>query len=158
MPDASKVNDALQAGMTLGSMLRRMYRALSENVYGRLADTGFPDIRPMHSSVLRHLTADGARVTTLAAQAEITKQSMSAIVEDLIQHGYLESRPDPSDGRARLVTLTPHGQALQATLTRLSSEAEKVLAENIGEQKYAQLRALLMEWTQAENERERAGK
>ncbi|WP_345986456.1 MarR family winged helix-turn-helix transcriptional regulator [Sulfurimonas sp. HSL-1656] len=138
---------------TLGAMLRRMYSALSEQVYGRLEEAGYADIRPMHSKVMRHLTGRGARVTTLAEQAQITKQSMSAIVEELITLGYLEKRADPSDGRASLVMFTPRGKALQATLIRLSAEAEKVLAKNIGEQKYAQFRALLMEWTNVENNR-----
>lgn len=140
-------------GTTLGAMLRKMYSTLSEQVYGRLEDAGYADIRPMHSNVLRHLTSRGARVTTLAEQAQITKQSMSAIVEELITLGYLEKRPDPSDGRAWLVTFTPRGEALQKTLIRLSTEAERVLAQNIGEQKYAQFRGLLAEWTNVENSR-----
>lgn len=152
MPDTlSPQDNAIALGTTLGAMLRQMYDALSEQVYGRLEDAGYADIRPMHSKVLRHLTGRGARVTALAEQAQITKQSMSAIVEELIGLGYLEKRPDPSDGRAWLVIFTPRGEMLQATLIRLSSEAEKVLAKNIGEQKFTQFRELLTEWTKAEN-------
>lgn len=157
MPDSTPRNDDSQAGTTLGSMLRLMYRALSDRVYGRLADEGFTDIRPLHSAVLRHLRPEGARITSLAAQAQITKQSMSAIIEDLARLGYLESHPDPSDGRARRVIFSARGLALRATLIRLSSEAESVLAKNIGEEKFAQLKALLNEWTQAEIGRQRSG-
>lgn len=154
MPDRpSPPNAANPLEGTLGGMLRRMYDALSEQVYGRLEEAGFADIRPMHSKVLRHLTGRGARVTTLAKQAQITKQSMSAIVDELMSLGYLERRPDPSDGRASLITFTPRGEALQSTMIRLSAEAEKVLAQNIGEQKFAQFRGLLAEWTKAETGR-----
>jgi DNA-binding MarR family transcriptional regulator len=37
---------------------------------------------------------------------------MSELVSVLEQRGYLERRPDPSDGRARLVCLTPVGRQM----------------------------------------------
>lgn len=152
MSETLQMEKATQLNQTLGSMLRQMYEVLTENVYSRLAEHGFDDIRPIHSNVMRYLTSDGARVTTLATQAQITKQSMSAIVDELISQGYLQSQADPSDGRARLITFTQRGQALQKTLIQLSAESEGILAKNIGEKKYAQFKGLLTDWSRAENE------
>jgi DNA-binding MarR family transcriptional regulator len=41
----------------------------------------------------------------------MTHQSMGELVRGLELSGYLERRADPSDGRARLVVLTPKGRA-----------------------------------------------
>jgi DNA-binding MarR family transcriptional regulator len=42
----------------------------------------------------------------------MTHQSMSELVAALERRGWVERRPDPTDGRARLVCLTPEGSAL----------------------------------------------
>jgi DNA-binding MarR family transcriptional regulator len=46
----------------------------------------------------------------LAARAGMTHQSMGELVQTLERRGYLERRPDPSDGRATLVLLTRSGR------------------------------------------------
>ncbi len=60
---------------------------------------------------LRRGTIDGRRVTDLAAHAGKTKQSMHELVGHLERHGYQRREPDPSDTRARLVSLTERGDA-----------------------------------------------
>lgn len=117
---------------SLGTLLRGAYAALAAQVYGRLAGHGFPDIRRAHSSLLRHIAPQGSRLTDLAAAAGMAKQSMAYLAEDLTRLGMLESVPDPRDGRARLLRLTPRGQALYETLLLLSAEAEQALAQALG--------------------------
>ena len=69
---------------------------------------------------------------------------MASLVEELGRLGYVAVGPDPTDGRARLVTLTGDGRRAQATLTRLSREAERRLAHRIGEEALETLRAHLL--------------
>jgi hypothetical protein len=97
------------ARRTLGSLLRRPYGALEARAYGGLADRGFSEIRPAHSSVVRHIAASGSRLTDLAARAGMTKQSMAYLVESLARDGFLSVGPDPLDGRAKLVRSRPGG-------------------------------------------------
>jgi DNA-binding MarR family transcriptional regulator len=40
---------------------------------------------------------------------------LNRAVDDLERLGYVERRPDPSDGRAKLVSLTKKGEAAMAT-------------------------------------------
>ena len=123
---------------------RRLYRQMLDEVYAGLPEAGFPDIRPAHSAVLRNLPDEGARPSVLADWAVVTKQSMASLIEDLSRLGYVAVGPDPDDGRARRVTLTPEGRRAQATLTRLSREAEGRLAGRIGEEALETLRAHLL--------------
>jgi len=45
--------------------------------------------------------------TLLADQLQITKQSVNDLLRHLEQHGYITRQHDPTDGRARIVRLTP---------------------------------------------------
>ena len=131
---------------TLGALLRRSYEALQQEVYGALAARGFPEIRPAHSAVFRHIGLAGSRLTVLAERAGMTKQSMAYLVEGLQAAGHLRSLPDPSDGRARIMRLTERGEAVLAALLALSAEAEARVAARIGERRAGRLRRALEHW------------
>jgi DNA-binding MarR family transcriptional regulator len=134
---------------TLGALLRLPYEALSRDVYGGLAARGFPEIRPAHSAVFRHIAPGGSRLTALAERAGMTKQSMAYLVEGLEAAGHLRARPDPQDGRARLIRLTPKGERVMEALLELGAEAEARLAERIGARRAARLRRALEHWVEA---------
>lgn len=138
-----------EARTTLGSLLRRPYEALQVRVYAGLAQRGFPDIRPAHSSVFRYIRPKGSHVSDLAARADMAKQSMAYLVKDLSDLGYLDIVPDPEDGRAKRVVLTDKGQAVWVALVELSAEAEAMCADLIGAQRVADLRATLAELADA---------
>ena len=76
-----------------------------------LAEAGFDDVRPAHTTVFQHIKAEGSRLSELAERAQITKQSMGYLVDYLEEHRYVERRADPSDRRASLIFLTEWGWA-----------------------------------------------
>lgn len=137
-----------QAG-TLGYLLRSPYRALSKRLYARLSQRGFADIRPSHASVFRHIGPEGNRLTELAEQADMTKQSMAYLVDALKEAGYLSLRPDPIDGRAKLVSLTPRGVKLLRSLLEISAELETEVANKLGAPFVKRLRESLLQLDQA---------
>jgi DNA-binding MarR family transcriptional regulator len=75
----------------------------------RLAAAGYTDLSPAIHPVFENIDRDGTRLTELAARADMTHQSMGELVDALERRGYLTRRPDPADGRARLVCLTAKG-------------------------------------------------
>ena len=123
--------------------MRRPYQFLSARVYDELAATSFPDIRPAHSAVFRHIAPGGSRITELAERAQMTKQSMGSLVESLLERGYVHIAPDPRDGRAKIVCLTERGEALQQRAIEISRTAEEEMGKLIGEVEMRQLRQLL---------------
>lgn len=129
--------------MTLGALLRVPYAALVERTYAALADASYPDVRPAHSAVFRHILPGGSRVVDLAERAQITKQSMGYLVEHLRAAGYVTLEPDPDDGRAKRVRLTARGEEVVETLVTISGRIEREIAAEIGEDALATLRELL---------------
>lgn len=128
---------------TLGLLLRRPYQILAERVYAELARRGFADIRLAHGAVFRTIVSTGSRITEMAEQAQMTKQSMGALVDYLRERGYVELQPDPTDGRAKLVHLTERGQAVQRSAIEISREVEQEVAALMGESDHRRLRELL---------------
>lgn len=57
---------------------------------------------------------DGIRLTELAERATLSLAACSELVNELQTLGYLERRPDPADGRAKLIFPTRRGRELLA--------------------------------------------
>ena len=119
---------------------RHMVNALQEH----LVAAGFVDHRVVHHNVMAHVTYDGIRLTELAERAGITKQAMSELVRDLLQLGYLRTRPDPEDGRAKLITFTTRGRQAVDAATGAFRSIDRALAEQIGPQALEALRHSLL--------------
>src|SRR6201996_414090 len=59
--------------------------------------------------VLRNLREGPRRITELAAEERVTQPAITLLVNRLAERGWVKRVPDPSDGRAVLVSLTPVG-------------------------------------------------
>ena len=111
-----------------GQLLLRAARLMNEEAVARIREAGQSNLRVGHMALFPHLDMAGNRLTELARRMGITKQGAGQIVSDLVEMGVVERRPDPSDGRARLICLTPEGErALHHGLSVLEGlEAELV--------------------------------
>lgn len=99
----------------------------------RLDAAGFTGIRPAHSRLFESLDADGTRLATLATRAQMTHQSMGELIDAMERAGYVERVPDPADGRARLVRLTPQGQAMMRTALAELTDIQRAWLRRIAE-------------------------
>jgi DNA-binding MarR family transcriptional regulator len=134
----------VEDSQTLGVLLRTPSEVLIEQVYARLRSAGFEDIRPTHGPVFRYIAPTGSRATDLASKAQMTKQSMAYLLEDLAKLGYIDQIPDPSDGRARLVLLTARGRQAQKAAKQANREVEESWAGKFGAADWEQFRDLLV--------------
>ena len=75
---------------------------------------GHPGVRASHLELLTVIGPAGARVSDLARTQQVSRQAVSATVQDLESLGYLERRPDPVDRRGVVFSPTPTGRALAA--------------------------------------------
>lgn len=107
------------------SVLRRTAREMVHDLLAGLQAAGYDDVQAAHHPVFESIDDQGTRLTELATRADMTHQSMSEVVAALEQRGYVARRPDPTDGRARLVCLTPKGRELRRVGTALIGEIEK---------------------------------
>ncbi|WP_306216192.1 MarR family winged helix-turn-helix transcriptional regulator [Actinoplanes sp. RD1] len=76
-----------------------------------LSDRDGPGLTTM-SNLVRLEQEGPARVTTLAAGAGVSQPAMTELVQRLAKQGWVERVPDPGDGRATLVAITPNGRAV----------------------------------------------
>jgi DNA-binding MarR family transcriptional regulator len=104
------VSDERARVVTLIALFRETARLMVEELVERLHAAGYHDHTAAHHPVFENIDRNGTRLTTLAARAGMTHQSMGELVRTLERRGYLERRSDPSDGRATLVLLTGRGR------------------------------------------------
>ena len=130
---------------TLGSMFRLIHSALVQEYARWLETTEYHDIRPAHAAILQPLwqAPEGERLTTLAATANITKQSAGALVDTLVASGYVERIPDPEDARAIRIRLTARGRRYAGDARRFGRKLEARLAAQLGASRVEQLRGTL---------------
>lgn len=133
--------DALEEGFLIGSLLGAPYEVLQRRVQEGYAAAGFTDLRPAHGPVFRYLAPDGERVTTLASRAGTSKQAMGYLVDYLVERGYLERAPDPTDGRAQIVRRTARGWAVNRLARRVVAEVQAEWTAGLGEARMTQLLA-----------------
>jgi DNA-binding MarR family transcriptional regulator len=101
-------------------------RALEQRALDAVTAAGYTDITLAQARIAARIGPDGTRVSELAAQARVAKQSAAFLVEQLESAGYVERVPDPSDGRARLVRLT---ERTRGVAEAANGEVERVLDE-----------------------------
>jgi DNA-binding MarR family transcriptional regulator len=89
--------------------------------------------------VLRNLRAGPRRITELAAEERVTQPAITLLVNRLTERGWVERVPDPSDGRAVLVSLTPAGEEV---FERLRAEYRALLHEEMASLEDAEVETL----------------
>ena len=127
----------------VGLLLFLPYRAMEARVFADLAGAGFDDITPAQARVFQRIAPDGSRLTDLAAQAGITKQSAGFLVDQLERAGYVERVADPADGRARLVRIAERGARSVEASRDIVAQVEAEWTAYLGERRMAQLRDIL---------------
>jgi DNA-binding MarR family transcriptional regulator len=129
----------------LGALLRIPFQAITARIAADLAAAGFTDLRPAYLAVFQHLDAEGSRLTDLAHRAQVTKQSMGALVDRLERWGYVERIPDPRDRRARIVRRTARGWTVERTARASIRALEDEWTQRVGAERMRQCRAVLEE-------------
>ena len=120
------------------------HRAAEARVVEAVRAAGFDDLTLAQSRIGQRLNREGIRVTDLAEQAGVTKQTAGALVDDLEANGYVTRKPDPADARARLVVLTDRGETLCATAAAEIAKVEAEWRAHLGAKAYDELRAALV--------------
>lgn len=143
LPERSRPRRHWPGTSHLGALLRDPALAINELVSETLADRGFEGFRPSHGTIGQHIGDSGSRVTELAVLAQVSKPTVVYLVDDLERLGYVERRPDPSDGRAKLVCLTERGIRAQRQAREIVADIERDWSELVGERSFAALRAEL---------------
>jgi DNA-binding MarR family transcriptional regulator len=128
----------------LGYLLAKASQRWNELLAEGFAEEGFPEVRPSYGSVLIPLLEeDGLRMGEIARRARLTKQTITTLVALCERDGLVERRPDPQDGRATIVSLTPHARRFEPAAERVLARLERAVATELGPRRRATLQGAL---------------
>jgi DNA-binding MarR family transcriptional regulator len=132
----------------IGALLRMPWEAVQRHMLERLHERGFDDLDAAHLNVFQYPGPEGARPSELAARLRVSKQALNYQLGELERLGYLERRADPDDLRSKRVVLTRRGSSAVRVIREAVSEAEADWAKQLGRERFAQLRGLLVDLNQ----------
>ena len=114
----------------------------------RLHERGFGDFDAAYLSVFQYPGPQGARPYELAARLGMSKQALNYLLGELERLGYLKRQPDPDDLRSKRVALTRRGTSAIDVIREAVGEVEAAWAQQLGPERFAELRSLLLELDQ----------
>jgi len=129
----------------IGALLRAPVDAIRARMLAGLHDAGFTDLGTAHFAVLRYPGPENRRPGDCAAEAGMTRQAMGYLLGQLEELGYLTREDDPTDQRSKRIHLTKRGVAAAQTIRETVGEIEADLAAELGPERLAQLRELLVQ-------------
>ena len=119
----------------------------AERVFGRIGpdDICCEGLTPRQASILRILAGrEGARLSDLAAAAEITPSAMTRVLDKLEKRDLLRRiRGVQEDGRAARVEITPEGRRVRARIDEMVCDRSEAVMNAIPEAERSQVLAAL---------------
>jgi DNA-binding MarR family transcriptional regulator len=132
----------------IGALLRMPWERIVRRMLERLHAEGFDDLDMPHMNLLLYPGPQGARPSELAAQRGMSKQAANYLLGQLEALGYLERRPDNTDGRSKRIALTDRGERAAHAVRAAVRDIEREWQAQLGQDRFAQLKELLLELNQ----------
>ena len=113
-------------------------RHVETRVIDAVRQAGF-DLTLAQAKLAARIGEHGSRLTDLAEQAQITKQSAGFLVDQLEQAGLVERAPDPADARARLVRFTERGLRVVSVARKVEGQVLREWRRHLGTERFTAL-------------------
>jgi DNA-binding MarR family transcriptional regulator len=110
-----------------------------------MAEQGITEQGRSDGFVFRTLGATPMTISALAERLEISKQGAGQIIDDMERRGLVVRKPDPTDGRARLLHLSERGEAALAAARKFHQSYERKLRKTHGDAAIDTVRTVLTE-------------
>ena len=125
--------------MDLATLMFIAYRAMNDRVIAAMRDAGF-NVTEAQARIAQRIAEEGSRLTDLAEQAQVTKQTASALVDHLERAGYVRRVTDPADARATLVVFAARGRKAIAVARQVEAEVHAEWETHLGRRRTRTLR------------------
>ena len=142
MAESSPAGQGPVADISLGVLLFIPYRHMEQRIFDAVVAAGHP-ITLAQARLFQRVDQRGSRLTHLAESAQVTKQAAGFLVDQLERGGYVERVVDPSDGRARLVSITARGYEVIAVAAMEQARIEAEWTRHLGPRAIDDLRRTL---------------
>ena len=135
----AKSRDLAPDRLAIGQLLVRLLREFRDDLGAPRAEAGFGDVREPHFQIFGNIRMGGIRLTELADRAQLSLAATSELVNDLAEMGYLTRRPDPADGRAKLIDLTTRGRDMMTYAGDRVADIEQRWSTMVGAKDFRQM-------------------
>lgn len=133
-----KTTDAL-------SLLSKIRQKANRRILTGLAQYNIEGLATSHGDILFALFhRERMTMAEIAGKIRRDKSTVTALVNKLIQLGYIKRERDPVDTRVYYVSLTDTGKALQPAFEAISREVMETFYQNISEEEKEILLKILM--------------
>jgi DNA-binding MarR family transcriptional regulator len=130
-------------GFELPLLLFAGFRSLIDQLHAELARQGHPEVRPAYGFAMQAIGRDGATASELGRRLGISKQAAGKTVDRLESLGYAERVDDESDGRRKLIRLTPRGTDALVRSAAIFEELRAHWASTLGANRLRELETSL---------------
>jgi DNA-binding MarR family transcriptional regulator len=118
-------------------------RAAENRILEAVQRAGYDDITVAQARIAARIGPNGTRLGELAEQAQVAKQTATALVDRLERAGYVQRTVDPTDARARLVRIAKRGAEIIPIARVEEAKIEAEWTEHLGPRRMKQLRDAL---------------
>ncbi len=130
-------------GVNVGVLMFVSYRSAETRVLEAVYRGGYRDITLAQARVAARIAPDGTRLTELAEQAQISKQTATYLVDQMERGGLVERTVDPTDARGRLVHFTGKGLDVIRIAREEEAQIDAEWTAHLGVRRMRQLREAL---------------
>lgn len=119
---------------TIGSLLKKTYRAYSQEILVHLLEQGFTDLRPSFLEILTYIAEnEGPSIKEIGVACGLKKQTMTSHLNELEERGYIKRKNSELDKREQHIFLTPYGEKFKLNLLQVISDLEREFSKKIGD-------------------------
>ena len=111
-----------------------------ESLQMSLREAGWPHLTRPESMVMMHVQMDVNRPADIARSLRLTRQAVHSTINSLVERGVFEMADDPTDGRIRIVQLTPMGKAMRQDAQKIVAQLTEELGRRIGSRRVKAMR------------------
>ncbi len=130
-------------GLPVSLLMFIAARTAENRILEVVQEAGYHDITVAQARIAARIGPNGTRLGELAEQAQVAKQTATALVDRLERAGYVERTVDPSDARARLVRIGHRGAEIIPIARAEEARIEAEWTEHLGKRRMQQLRDAL---------------
>ena len=135
---------------TIGALLRLAWSTFRSRLFEAVRAAGYDDLQPVHVLLFRYPTIANLRPGQLAEEVGLSKQAINDLLRQLEAKGYIALQPDPSDRRARRITLTPRGKQLMEYVRVAAHDIAEDWERAVGRRRFDAIRKTLLDYIEAD--------
>lgn len=126
-----EMNDRYSLETSMGMIIRKAQSVMHQRLFMNFRKAGLEVSPEQWGIMLMLMKNDGIKQNEIAEWVGRNDSSITRIIDNLSQKGYVERRPHENDRRVNLIYLTEEGKSLQQKLIEAAAQTQKEARESI---------------------------